>query len=230
MNRPNADMKTQTFHSTSAPHIEKGLIIRLMAYFIIPTACIFIFSQVTILYNSADPVFKENNLVEWSQCFALIAAFLCLYRSYQQHIDMKAALFIIMLLPLLAASRELDSFFGPIGKDFWKVPFGALALLMLVHAYRHRRALPDQLRIIIASRSFALMFAGFFIVMGFSRLIGQKALMQAVMQENYVRIAARWIEESCEFAGYCLILAGAFEFLYERFRTLPTPTEKLRSQ
>jgi hypothetical protein len=230
MNRPNADIKTQTFHSTSAAYIDNGLIIRLMAYFIIPTACIFIFSQFTILYNSAGPVFKENRIVEWSQCFALIAAFLCLYRSYRHHINMRAALFIIMLLPLLAASRELDSFFGPIGKDFWKVPFAAIAVLVIVHAYRHRKALPDQLRTIIASRSFAFMFAGFFIVFGFSRLIGQKALMQAVMQENYMRIAARFIEESCEFAGYCLILAGAFEFLYERFKTPPLPTDKLRSQ
>ena len=223
-------MKTQPVQINSAQHNENGLIIRLLAYFIVPTACVFIFSHVTIMYNSAEPVFKEDLLVEWSQFLVLIAAFLCLYRAYRQNLEMKQALFMLMLLPLFAAIRELDSFFKFIGRDFWKLPFAALAVLMLVYVYWYRRALPDQLRTVIASRSFALMFAGFFFVMGFSRIIGQKAMMKAVMQENYIRIAARVFEESCEFAGYCLILAGAFECLYERFKKSSPPPYNLRSQ
>jgi len=152
----------------------------------------------------------------------LTATLLLLQRAGMQHKALRRAFVVFSVLALLAISRELDNFFEWLLFDnAWKIPGAALAAFLIYYYCRHRTALHSQIRAVIIARGFMLMFAGFSIVMGFSRLIGQKIFWQAVMQENYLRIVKRVCEESCEFVGYCLILAGAFELLYENITSRP---------
>lgn len=198
-----------------------GLVLRLLAYCALPTVCVWGFLRLAIFYGDFQIVFRDNRLVEWAQVLALAATVLCLCLAGRKHTGHREALYGLALCFVIAITRELDNFFEKLFMDnAWKAPASILGLITLVYYLRHRRAIHSQLRSIISSRGSMLVCAGFFIVFSFSRLIGQKIFWHAILQENYLRIVKRVCEETCEFAGYCLILAGAFEILFEKLEPL----------
>jgi hypothetical protein len=59
--------------------------------------------------------------------------------------------------------------------------------------------------------SFALLVAGFLVVVVYAQLIGQKALWMAVLAPDVYRPIKEIVEESSELLGYLLLFFGAVE-------------------
>ncbi len=188
------------------------LLLYLLLYTLIFETCI-MFS----LKGYSVSIFKENSLLEWTQFGALVLTSIFMYLAGKKHSTLTDAFHFLMILPLIAASRELDSFFKHyVFEGAWRIVIVMFALYLIFYVSKRFNTIKKQFQKFTRTSSFGFMFSGFFLVMVFSRLFGQKVLWKAIMGENYVRLSVRIIEESCELAGYLLILTGAIECLFAK--------------
>jgi hypothetical protein len=199
------------------------MLTRFALYLIIPAAIVEILILLAIAGHE-NLAFKEDSLLEWLQFSVLVAASCVFYVAGRRNAHLRNVLHVIMLLPAIAAVRELDRFLEHVlAEVMWKVLALMIVAYLCRYCFQHYKSLKLQMPEIIHTKSFGLMLAGFFFIMAFSRLIAQKVFMKALMHEGYVRIVAKAVEELSEFAGYCIILAAAIECLYERFDSRRAP-------
>ena len=114
--------------------------------------------------------------------------------------------------PLFAVVRELDGFLDSQWfKGAYKYLNAPIVLAFVVIAFKHRSDLLAELGRAGPPLSMVLMFLGFFLVVGYSQVLGQKELWQAAMGEDYLRLVKNTVEESSELVGFLMILFGAVE-------------------
>lgn len=156
-------------------------------------------------------VFKENGPIEWFQFGVLLAASSVFFVGAWQLSDFRQLLFIVGLVSIFAAIRELDVFLADALPGIgWKIGFIAM-LYAAGSAYTKRECLRRQLPQFVATSAFAILWAGFLVAVPLGQLIGHGAFLELVMGDDYNRDYKRVIEETLETMGYLLVLVGSFE-------------------
>jgi hypothetical protein len=198
------------------PSLFTRLLLYLLVYTLIIETCVML-----SLKGYADIIFKEDNLVEWFQLGTLVATSIFMYLASKKHSTLTDAFHVLMILPLIASARELDRFFEHlIAEVTWRILVVMLTLYLISYFWKRFYTIKKQFQEFMRTNSFGFMCSGFFIVMVFSRLFGQKVLWKTMMGEDYVRLAVRVMEEGCELVGYFFILTGAMECLFARYDKL----------
>lgn len=195
--------------------LQPSLFTRLLLYLLIGTliveTCVLL-----SLKGYAKIIFEEDSLVECFQLGILLVISLLMYRASKKYPTLAEVFHVFMILPLIAAARELDSYFeNLIAEATWFILVSILASYLVFYFWKRFHTIKKQLQKFMRTNSFGFMFSGFFFVMVFARLFGQKVLWKTMLGENYVRLAVRATEESCELVGYIFILAGAIECLFQ---------------
>ncbi|MEM9404159.1 MAG: hypothetical protein AAGA44_16950 [Pseudomonadota bacterium] len=112
-----------------------------------------------------------------------------------------------------AAIRELDLFLDrTVADNFWQLPVGMIAALVIVYTFRHRRRFRVAWLRLWPSAGLALLYAGALIEFVFAQLIGHQPLWQAIAGDGYQRIVKVTVEELIELMGYCLWVIGSIEY------------------
>lgn len=165
-------------------------------------------------YVDSSVLFAENMVMEWLQLGMLISCTVLLKISSHQMQELHQGFHLLCILPLIAAARELDNILDVYVFDgAWQMLVSILIIYVSVYSWKHYQALKRHLLHIMSFSPTGLLISGFITVMVFSRLFGQQIFWQSVLQENYLRLVARTVEEGCEFFGYLLLLFGCIEFL-----------------
>lgn len=129
-------------------------------------------------------------------------------------------------LALAFLIRELDFYFDRYLVDnLWQALIAIAGALVIVYTYRQRKRLRIALGRLWPSPGLALLFAGAVILFAFVRLVGHEPLWQAILGEQYVRIAKLAVEEFIELIGYLLWLIGTIEYTYQA-RSIAAPDPK----
>lgn len=119
-------------------------------------------------------------------------------------------------LTLTFIVRELDYFLDRyVADNAWQLLIGVAGSLVIVYTFRQRRRLLIALARIWPSPGLALLFAGAVILFAFVQLVGHEPLWQAILGDQYRRVAKLAIEEFIELIGYLLWLVGAIEYALE---------------
>ncbi len=113
---------------------------------------------------------------------------------------------------LFAVARELDLFLDLyVGEHAYKLLTTPIGLYAAYIAWSFRTVLPGQVAAFLRTPAAAFLFAGFFVVVLYAQLVGQKALWQGIGSLDLMRPAKDIAEEISELLGYLLILIGAIE-------------------
>lgn len=119
-------------------------------------------------------------------------------------------------MALMATIRELDYFLDRyIADNLWQLLVGIAGALIIVYTYRHRRRLVVALARVWPSPGLTLLFSGAVILFGFVHLVGHEPLWQAILGDDYSRLAKLAFEEFVELIGYLLWLVGTLEYTYQ---------------
>ena len=166
-------------------------------------------------------IFKENGPIEWFQFGVLVTTSAVFLFGGFSLANFRQVLFLMAFVSVFAAIRELDAFLErAVPWIGWKI--GLLAILYAVgSAYTQRTLVKRQLPPFLATRAFAILWAGFLVAVPFGQLIGHGAFLQLVMGDDYNRDYKRVIEETLETMGYILILIGSFESVLQLRTAVP---------
>jgi len=119
-------------------------------------------------------------------------------------------------LALIFAIRELDYFLDRYVVDnFWQPLIGIISALVIAYCWRQRRRFRIAWLRVWPSPGLTLLFAGATILFAFVQIIGQEALWQAILGDDYKRIVKLAVEELVELSGYFFWLIGTIEYTYQ---------------
>ena len=159
-----------------------------------------------------EPVTSEDGTIEKVQVFLALGTAGVLMIAAGRRPDLRTVLRLLALAALFAVVRELDGFLDSQWfKGAYKYLNAPIVLAFVVIAFKHRSDLLAELGQAGPPLSMVLMFLGFFLVVGYSQVLGQKELWQAAMGEDYLRLVKNTVEESSELVGFLMILFGAVE-------------------
>jgi len=190
-----------------------ALLARLLAYAAV-AGCAFESIVRAAATSSGDTrwLSRDEGPIELGQLAAIVVTGVLLFLPARTTPRLAQLLRLLACLAMLGAMRELDNVFLQLG---WRsgylwvgLPFALYAAALVA---RTRGGLLGQIAIFARSPAFALLAAGFFVIVVYAQLIGQKALWIAVLGPDVYRPAKDLIEESSELLGYLLIVFGAAE-------------------
>ncbi len=119
-------------------------------------------------------------------------------------------------LALIFLIRELDYFLDKfVADNFWQAIMAVVAALAFAYTYNNWRRFRIAWLRIWPSPGITLMFAGFVIHFAFVLMIGHEPLWNAILGDNYVRVAKLAVEEFIELMAYFLWLIGTIEYAYQ---------------
>ncbi|MEN6307821.1 MAG: hypothetical protein ABFD91_08705 [Anaerohalosphaeraceae bacterium] len=127
---------------------------------------------------------------------------------------------VMFILPVIAVIRENDRLLETyVFDESWEV-FVIIGLIYLGYVFM-KTARPVSLQFIkfTHTQPFICFVLGFFITVGFARIVGQQDLWRALLQERHHRMIGGFVEEIMEFFGYCIILIGSLECYFEAKRS-----------
>ncbi len=168
-----------------------------------------------LVYESAEDTLgtSEYSPLELVQPVMLIACALLFGWVAKDVPAQRPIAFLFGGIAFAAAVRELDLFLDrAIADNFWQVPVGVTAALVIVYTLRHRRRFQIAWLRLWPSAGLALLYAGALIEFVFAQLIGHQPLWQAIAGEGYQRIVKVTVEELIELMGYCLWVIGSIEY------------------
>jgi len=119
-------------------------------------------------------------------------------------------------LALAFLIREMHYFIDRYLVDnLWQVLVGICGSLLITYGYRHRKRMSIALARIWPSPGLTLIYAGAVVLFVYAILVGHEPLWQAMLGDDYARIARVAVEEFIELMGYLLWLAGTIEYVYQ---------------
>ncbi len=206
--------------------------VRYSAYTLAVALCIGYFVQAEI----ADPgalrllVFVDENdtlgtsefsPVELIQPGLLLACALLFAWVARNYPSQRPIAFLFGGIAIAGAIRECDYFLDTaVADNFWQIPVGIMAALLIVYTGRHRRRFGVGWRRVWPSAGLALLFAGAIIEFVFAQMIGHEPLWRALAGDGYQRIVKVAIEEFIELIGYLLWLIGSIEYALQVQKTV----------
>lgn len=159
---------------------------------------------------------SEYSPVEWIQPLILAACafqFAWVARTYPSQ---RPIAFLFGGIATAGVIRELDFFLDRyIADNFWQVPVGIIAALLIVYTWRHWRRFRIGWLRLWPSPGLTLLYAGALIEFVFAQLIGHEPLWRAISGDGYQRIVKVSVEELIELIGYVLWLIGTVEYLLQ---------------
>lgn len=197
----------------------RNVLLRFFAYCVFLSGLIGLSSYLIQIWGG-DLVMRENGIVEWGQVVCLLFAAIMLYCASNCTQDYKELFRVLLILPVIAIIRENDYLLETyVFDEAWEV-FVTIGLIYLGYTLiRTFRSVSHQFTIFTHTQPFVCFVLGFFIVIVFSRIVGQQNLWRALLQERHHRMIGGFIEEIMEFLGYCILLIGALECYFEANRT-----------
>ena len=156
-------------------------------------------------------LYHENSLLERMQVIALLATLSCAWCTGRLQPAWKGLTTLIIGASSLACIREFDAVLDHLFDGAWQLLATLTFILTLFLLRPHISSLQNTLKTFSKTASFGIMVSGFMTVFVFSRLIGRQAFWRAVMEDGYMRVVKRAVEESTELLGYTLIFIGAIE-------------------
>ena len=112
--------------------------------------------------------------------------------------------------------REFDYFLDVyVADNFWQLPVGILAALLIVYTLRQRKRLRIAWLRMWPSPGLTLIYAGALIEFIFAQAVGHEPLWQAIAGDGYQRIVKVSLEEFIELMGYFLWFIGTIEYVYQ---------------
>lgn len=156
--------------------------------------------------------YGEDSLVEYFQSTLLLATAGLFWLGARVSTVWRSLCITFVFAASIAAVREQDSFLDHnVFDGAWQLIAGGLFVAMLVHMWRSREALRQEVFSYEESRGAGLLLAGFLTVFVFSRIIGMQSFWRSVMGDGYLRVVKNFVEEGTELFGYSLLLLGAIE-------------------
>ncbi|MBI5504710.1 MAG: hypothetical protein HY899_07895 [Deltaproteobacteria bacterium] len=189
-----------------------ALLVRLLVYASLAAGVFELLVRAAASSGDSRWLSRDDGPVELVQLAAIVAAAAALAALSRKAPRLSELLRLLACLAMLGAMRELDNLtlqFGWRSGYLWMgLPFALYAMSLLATT---RGRLLDQLAVFVRSPAFALLAAGFFIIVIYAQLIGQKVLWIAVLGPDAYRPTKDLIEESSELLGYLLVVFGAAE-------------------
>ena len=100
-------------------------------------------------------------------------------------------------------------------ENLWQLLIGIALALVIVYTYRARKRLRIAWFRVWPSPGIALWFAGATILFVYVQFVGDEALWQSILGDNYHRAAKLAVEEFIQLIGYYLWLIGTTEYAYQ---------------
>lgn len=155
---------------------------------------------------------RDDGPLELAELVAIVLTAALLFALARERERTGNILRLMAAFACIAAARELDNLTLELG---WRHAYKLLALPAAAYAawlvFSRRRELPGELVTFARSPGFTLMATGFFIVVIYSQILGQKVLWQGVLGPETYRPVKDLVEEASELLGYLLIAFGAAE-------------------
>jgi hypothetical protein len=172
--------------------------------------------------------FKENGVFEYLQFSLLCASSLVLLSGMVFCRSAKNLCLLAASLTALAACREMDKNLNELIPFLgWKFAF-LFPLTAMIHAWPKRRETMAQFFQFSNTHAFAILWAAFLIVVPLAQLVGDGTFLKSLLHDDYNRVYKRIFEESCEGAGYLVLLFGSIESILvladENAPCAPEPT------
>ncbi|AZV77166.1 hypothetical protein EBB79_04175 [Parasedimentitalea marina] len=220
-------LKDRKTGDSSSDHAHRLLFVMAELIFLVillAVANISIFVDATILQNSLSErsisqYLQSSIILVSSTIFALGAV---KYPNKRGYLALVAALFTCMFI------RENDSLFDNIRHGFWVVPVLCVLIVSGWFTARNRDTVTEPFLYHLEGRHSTLVYAGFIIVVVFSRLFGTGSFWEAVMGNNYNSSYKSIIQEGLELLGYVLILHGSCMSFLGRFGDHIAGTQRSR--
>lgn len=171
----------------------------------------FLAAGLPYLLHDNTMLFSENGLVEWLEVALASAVSAAALWGVFAAVPFRWVMFLLSAVAFLAACREMDMILDAIIPLIgWKIGYGAV-IFAIWRLYTHRHELKPQITRFLGSRAFALLWAGFILMMPVAQLIGSAQFLKQLMGDDYIRDYRRAIQETSELIGYLLLLAGVIE-------------------
>ncbi len=152
----------------------------------------------------------EGGPIELGQLLLLGLAALTFGRAAR--VEGQGSVFVLLAGMIgVAMIRELDGPLDRVWHGAWKVPAGALGLVILAWSLANWCELRKSARWFATSPAFGLMIAAGAVVLLQSRLLGRQSSWRGALESDFVRDIPRLVEETSELAGYGLVLWAAIE-------------------
>lgn len=155
---------------------------------------------------------RDDGPLELAELVAIVLTAVLLFLLAREREHIASILRVMGAFALMAAARELDNLTLELG---WRHAYKVLALPAAAYAawllVAKRSVLGRELITFARSPGFTLIATGFFVVVIYSQILGQKVLWQAVVGADAYRPVKDLVEEASELLGYLLIAFGAAE-------------------
>ncbi len=158
-----------------------------------------------------NQLFTESSFVELSQLALLGASLLAVSSLWRiPHYNPVGTLLAFLLAGAMV--REMDYFLDRwLFDGGWQVLLTGLLVSTTIVLWPRRHMLRQRLGDVTQTVGFGMMFSGFAVVMGFSRLFGRDSFWREVMAGGYNRSVKNLAEESVELLGYAILTIGVVE-------------------
>jgi hypothetical protein len=166
-----------------------------------------------VIHHGDIALFREGGLVEWLQVGLLVGACGVFLAGAWKIARFRDLFLVLAAVAALAVFREMDTLLDKLIPWLgWKIGTVTIPLAgALVYAHRHQ--VGWQMAQFLASPAFAVLWAGFIVAVPVAQLLGHGPLLELLMGDDYKRGYKRVVEESGEFVGYLLLVAGSVETL-----------------
>ena len=168
----------------------------------------------SLIEGRGASIIRENGPIEWIQFSALAIVAAVFLAGGFLIAGFRHLLFLIAPIVLFAAIRELDRVlvisFPATGRFFAFVPL----LFAMWWGVAKRAALKGQIAEFARTRSCALLWAGFIVIVPVAQMAGGD-LFKVVLGDDYIRDHKRAAEEILEMIGGLILLAGCVECIIQ---------------
>ncbi|ALP52934.1 hypothetical protein Tel_07085 [Candidatus Tenderia electrophaga] len=184
-----------------------------ISFYVAVSALVFQILGMMVQDQDSESIVAENGILEWTQITLLVSCGILLAICARQMPVLNEGFVTLAILPLMASVRELDQILDQyIFDGAWQAIVSLLLAYILFIVWKHGFFLRQQILRILAAAPAGILLSAFLAVV-FSRLFGRQAFWEAALQEHYLRLIARIVEEGSELFAYLLLLFGCLEFL-----------------
>lgn len=175
---------------------------------------LFIYVVIAFQGINLDYISSESTLLEKCQHLFLIIIIGCCAFSAKYFEHWREVFIAMMAIALMMLIREHNNYF----KDEWfdgAWQLGVMAVILPTAIFLKKRfsGFKDQVKSLLAMQPAGTLMTGLFILLVFSRLVGQKEIWQSVMKDHYLYSVKMIIEESAELLGYGVILVSVVNLM-----------------
>lgn len=193
-------------------------IVRLLNGFV-PAAAICTIPAILIWLDTAvfDFGCNEFGIVEISQTLVLIAIVVLMSILIKVAKPLRGGHILVTGFFSTLLIREQDAFFDLIFHGFWLIPAIIVTFVALFVAWRYRWTIRDGLMHIRNNHHFPALTLGLFLLMGFSRVFGNKTIWKTICDSEYSP-AKHAAEEGTELVAYAILMYWAICYFLDIVR------------